>query len=133
MLEEYVEGDSGITFNVQPKLKALEIDQKACDAILCGRFYQVHLNIPNGDMVGHISVVEASVVPCKTANDAVKGFNFVKQMILDAVDQVGGIFVVTVDHGNAADMVKMNKKGEPTLHKEGNVQILTSHTLQPVS
>lgn len=126
-LEEYVEipSDSGITFNVQPKMKALEIGEKARDAILSGRFDQVRVNIPNGDMVGHTGDVEATVVACKAADEAVK-------MILDAVEQVGGIFVVTADHGNAEDMVKRNKKGEPALDKEGNVQILTSHTLQPV-
>lgn len=54
-------------------------------------------------------------------------------MILDAIEQVGGIYVVTADHGNAEDMVKRNKKGEPLLDKNGKIQILTSHTLQPVS
>lgn len=55
------------------------------------------------------------------------------QMILDAIEQVGGIYVVTADHGNAEDMVKRNKSGQPLLDKNGNLQILTSHTLQPVS
>ncbi|XP_076906442.1 2,3-bisphosphoglycerate-independent phosphoglycerate mutase [Bidens hawaiensis] len=125
-LEEYVEipSDSGITFNVQPKMKALEIGEKARDAILSGRFDQVRVNIPNGDMVGHTGDVEATVVACKAADEAVK-------MILDAVEQVGGIYVVTADHGNAEDMVKRDKKGQPIL-KDGQVQILTSHTLQPV-
>lgn len=54
-------------------------------------------------------------------------------MILDAIEQVGGIYAVTADHGNAEDMVKRNKKGEPLLDKSGNVQILTSHTCEPVS
>ena len=54
-------------------------------------------------------------------------------MILDAIEQVGGIYVVTADHGNAEDMVKRNKSGQPLLDKNGNIQILTSHTLQPVS
>ena len=41
--EEYVEipSDSGITFNVAPKMKALEIAEKARDAILSGKFDQV--------------------------------------------------------------------------------------------
>lgn len=55
------------------------------------------------------------------------------QIILDAIEQVGGIYVVTADHGNAEDMVKRNKSGQPLLDKSGNIQILTSHTLQPVS
>ena len=30
------------------------------------------MNIPNGDMVGHISDVEATVVSCKAADEAAK-------------------------------------------------------------
>jgi len=42
-LEEYVEipSDSGITFNEQPKMKALQIAEKARDAILSKKFDQV--------------------------------------------------------------------------------------------
>ncbi|KAG1338913.1 2,3-bisphosphoglycerate-independent phosphoglycerate mutase [Cocos nucifera] len=99
-MEEYVEipSDSGISFNVQPKMKALEIAEKAMDAILSHKFHQVRVNLPNGDMVGHTGDIEATIVGCKAADEAVK-------MILDAVEQVGGIYVVTADHGNAEDMV----------------------------
>ncbi|XP_074582629.1 2,3-bisphosphoglycerate-independent phosphoglycerate mutase [Curcuma longa] len=126
-MEEYVEipSDSGITFNVQPKMKALEIAEKARDAILSRKFDQIRVNLPNGDMVGHTGDIEATVVACKVADEAVK-------IILDAIEQVGGIYVVTADHGNAEDMVKRNKSGQPELDKSGNIQILTSHTLQPV-
>lgn len=42
-MEEYVEipSDVGITFNVKPKMKALEIAEKARDAILSRKFHQV--------------------------------------------------------------------------------------------
>ncbi|XP_071696868.1 2,3-bisphosphoglycerate-independent phosphoglycerate mutase 1-like isoform X2 [Rutidosis leptorrhynchoides] len=68
--EEYVEfpSDSGITLNVQPKMKALEIGEKTCNAILSGTC----VHIPNGDMVGHTSDVEAADVACKAAYEAVK-------------------------------------------------------------
>ncbi|CAN0904057.1 2,3-bisphosphoglycerate-independent phosphoglycerate mutase [Linum grandiflorum] len=126
-MEEYVEipSDVGITFNVKPKMKAIEIAEKARDAILGGKFNQVRVNLPNGDMVGHTGDVEATVVSCKVADEAVK-------IMIDAIEQVGGIYVVTADHGNAEDMVKRDKSGKPALDKSGNVQILTSHTLQPV-
>ncbi|XP_021290136.1 2,3-bisphosphoglycerate-independent phosphoglycerate mutase [Herrania umbratica] len=126
-MEEYVEipSDVGITFNVQPKMKASEIGEKARDAILSGKFDQVRVNIPNGDMVGHTGDIQATVVACKAADEAVK-------MILDAIEQVGGIYVVTADHGNAEDMVKRSKSGQPLYHKNGDLQILTSHTCQPV-
>ncbi|KAK4742532.1 hypothetical protein SAY87_000533 [Trapa incisa] len=126
-MEEYVEipSDVGITFNVKPNMKAIEIAEKARDAILSRKFDQVRVNLPNGDMVGHTGDIEATIVACKAADEAVK-------MILDAIEQVGGIFVVTADHGNAEDMVKRNKSGQPLLDKNGNIQILTSHTLEPV-
>jgi 2,3-bisphosphoglycerate-independent phosphoglycerate mutase len=125
-LEQYVEipSDSGITFNEQPKMKAVEIAEKAKEAILSGKFDQIRVNLPNGDMVGHTGDIEATIVACKAADEAVK-------IILDAIEQVGGIYVVTADHGNAEDMVKRDKAGKPLL-KDGKVQILTSHTLEPV-
>nr|DAD38534.1 TPA_asm: hypothetical protein HUJ06_012856 [Nelumbo nucifera] len=66
-MEEYVEipSDRGITFNVQPKMKALEIAEKARDAILSGKFHQVRVNLPNGDMVGHTGDIVATVVAAK--------------------------------------------------------------------
>jgi 2,3-bisphosphoglycerate-independent phosphoglycerate mutase len=36
-----IRSDSGTTFNVKPKMKALEIDEKTRDAILSGRYDQV--------------------------------------------------------------------------------------------
>ncbi|CAA6669213.1 unnamed protein product [Spirodela intermedia] len=126
-MEEYVEipSDSGITFNVKPKMKALEIAEMARDAILSGKYQQVRVNVPNGDMVGHTGDIEATVVACKATDEAVK-------IILDAVERANGIYVITADHGNCEDMVKRDKKGKPLLDKEGNIQVLTSHTLQPV-
>ncbi|MFQ6645483.1 hypothetical protein Gotur_020233 [Gossypium turneri] len=126
-LEKYVEipSDIGISFNLQPKMKALEIGERARDAILSHKFDQVRVNIANGDMVGHTGDIQATIVACKAADEAVK-------MILDAIEQVGGIYVVTADHGNAEDMVKRDKCGQPLYDKNGQLQILTSHTCHPV-
>ncbi|KAK5793557.1 hypothetical protein PVK06_034707 [Gossypium arboreum] len=126
-LEKYVEipSDIGISFNLQPKMKALEIGERARDAILGLKFDQVRVNIANGDMVGHTGDIQATIVACRAADEAVK-------MILDAIEQVGGIYVVTADHGNAEDMVKRDKCGQPLYDKNGQLQILTSHTCHPV-
>lgn len=127
-LEEYVEipSDQGITFNVHPEMKATLIAEKAREALLSGKFDTIRVNLPNGDMVGHTGDFEATVVACTAADKAVK-------IILDAVEQVGGIYLVTADHGNAEDMVKRHPKTHaPILGKDGNLQILTSHTVHPV-
>lgn len=60
--------------------------------------------------------------------------NGMLQIMLDAVEQVKGIFLITADHGNAEDMVKRNlKTGAPVKNKKGETEVLTSHTCNPVS
>ena len=55
------------------------------------------------------------------------------QTLLDAVDEVGGRFLLTADHGNAEEMHQHNKKtGKVTMDKHGKPAVLTSHTLNPV-
>lgn len=55
------------------------------------------------------------------------------QTLLDAVDEVGGRFLLTADHGNAEEMYQHNKKtGKPLMDKHGKPAVLTSHTLNPV-
>jgi 2,3-bisphosphoglycerate-independent phosphoglycerate mutase len=127
-LEKYVEipSDQGITFNVHPEMKAIKIAEKARDALLSGKFDTIRVNLPNGDMVGHTGDFKATVVACTEADKAVK-------IILDAVEQVGGMYLVTADHGNAEDMVKRHPKTHaPLKDKNGQLQILTSHTVHPV-
>ncbi|KAJ8432912.1 hypothetical protein Cgig2_004586 [Carnegiea gigantea] len=77
-VEEYVEipSDVGISFNVQPKMKVSEIAEKARDAILSRKFDQVHVNIPNGDMVGHTGDSQATIVGCEAGDEAVKLLSF---------------------------------------------------------
>nr|CAB3500935.1 unnamed protein product [Digitaria exilis] len=89
------------------------------------RIYACRVNIANGDMVGHTGDIEATIVGCKATDEAVK-------IILEAIEQVGGIFILTADHGNAEDMAKRDKSGKPLRDKDGKVQTLTSHTLNPV-
>ncbi|KAG2601549.1 hypothetical protein PVAP13_5KG594900 [Panicum virgatum] len=118
-----LDGDAVVTINF--RADRMVMLAKALEYADFDKFDRVRVNLPNGDMVGHTGDIEATVVACKAADEAVK-------IILDAVEQVGGIYVVTADHGNAEDMVKRNKAGKPALDKSGGIQILTSHTLQPV-
>jgi len=39
-------------------------------------FVQVRVNIPNGDMVGHTGDIQATIVGCKAADEAVKVESF---------------------------------------------------------
>ena len=53
--------------------------------------------------------------------------------LLYLVDELGGMYLVTADHGNADDMVQRNKKGGVLMADDGTTPLsLTSHTLAPV-
>ena len=52
--------------------------------------------------------------------------------ILPVLDAVGGVAIITADHGNADEMYETDKKGFPKADKNGNYKAKTSHTLNPV-
>ena len=50
---------------------------------------------------------------------------------METVEGLGGIWLVTADHGNVEEMVQRDKKGN-VLMEDGRPVPLTSHTLNPV-
>ena len=52
--------------------------------------------------------------------------------ILAVVEKLGGVAVLTADHGNADEMYETDKAGNLKLDKNGNPKAKTSHTLRPV-
>ncbi len=126
-LETYVEIPSDIIpFENAPVMKAAEITDAAVKAIESGEYGFIRLNYPNGDMVGHTGVLEA----VRTAVEAVdKGVG----RLMEAVKKAGGIMIVSADHGNADDMVEIDKKtGELKLDSQGKMKLKTAHSLNPV-
>ena len=126
-LETYVEIPSDkCVFNEKPLMKAREITDASIAALKSGRFDVLRVNYANPDMVGHTGDLAATVTACEHC-DACLG------ELLNAVNEVGGVFLVTSDHGNADDMVQRKKKtNEPVVGKDGTPLPLTSHTLAPV-
>lgn len=53
------------------------------------------------------------------------------QELVETVNELGGIWLVTADHGNCEEMVQRDKKGN-VLKEDGAPVPLTSHTLNPV-
>lgn len=126
-LETYVEIPSDrCVFNEKPKMKAREITDASIAAIKSGRYDYLRVNYANPDMVGHTGDLEATKV-------AVEECDTCLGELLQAVNEVNGVFLVTSDHGNADDMVQRAKKtGAPVRDAKGKPLPLTSHTLAPV-
>jgi 2,3-bisphosphoglycerate-independent phosphoglycerate mutase len=120
-----IKSDTGIPFNKKPEMKSKEIAAAGIEALKSGQYHQVRLNFPNGDMVGHTGDLKATIVACTAVDKAVTE-------LLKAVEEVGGRFLITADHGNAETMLQKDKKGVPLKDKEGKPRPLSSHTLVPV-
>ncbi len=73
-LEDYEEipSDQGITFNEAPEMKAMLIVKRASEALLSGKYDQVRINLPNGDMVGHTGDLNATILACSVTDKAIK-------------------------------------------------------------
>ena len=117
-LETYVEIPSDrIEFDKAPRMKASEIKEKTIDMLKSGKYSFGRLNFANGDMVGHTGIMEAAIVAVETVDHCVGE-------LLKVVEELGGIAVVTADHGNSDEMF--------TIDKNGDRKSKTAHTLNPV-
>ena len=87
------------TYDLQPEMSAYEVADKCVERIESGAYDVVILNFANCDMVGHTGVYDAAVKAVE-AVDACVG------KVVDATRAMGGIAMITADHGNAEEMVK---------------------------
>jgi len=126
-LETYVEITSdNVPFNTTPAMKAPEITAAGIEALRSRKFDVVRVNYANPDMVGHTGDLEATKRACEVVDAQVAA-------LIAEVEALGGVYLVTADHGNADDMVQRQKKtNAPVQNADGSLAALTSHTLAPV-
>ncbi|GMO66198.1 MAG: 2,3-bisphosphoglycerate-independent phosphoglycerate mutase [Treponemataceae bacterium] len=126
-LENFVEIKSDVLpFEQRPWMKCAEITDYVLEAIKSGKYDFIRLNFPNGDMVGHTGVFNA-VVCSMEAMDLQLG------RLRKAIDEAGGIMILTADHGNSDDMFEHDKKtGDVSKKADGTPKAKTSHSLNPV-
>lgn len=116
-LEKYVEIKSDrVPFNLRPWMKAAEITDHVIEAVTAGTYQFLRLNFANGDMVGHTGFPESIRI-------AVETVDLCLSRIMAVVEKVGGILVVTADHGNADCMWTV---------KNGVRSPMVAHTRNPV-
>jgi 2,3-bisphosphoglycerate-independent phosphoglycerate mutase len=103
------------TYDLQPAMSAVSITDELLERLSgnTSPYDLVVLNFANADMVGHTGVLPATIQALEVV-DACIG------RIVDRVRELGGITLITADHGNAEQMI--DSDGGP----------LTAHTTNPV-
>ena len=102
------------TYDMQPEMSAYEVTDKVVEAIKSQKYDTIILNYANSDMVGHTGSLEAAVKAVEAVDECVG-------RVVDAIEEVGGVLLITADHGNSEQMIDYTT-GEPH----------TAHTTNPV-
>ncbi len=102
------------TYDLQPEMSAYEVTDKVVEAINSKKYDTIILNYANPDMVGHTGVLEAAVKALEAIDECVG-------RVVEAIENVNGVLLITADHGNSEQMIDY-KTGEPH----------TAHTTNPV-
>jgi 2,3-bisphosphoglycerate-independent phosphoglycerate mutase len=101
------------TYDLQPEMSAYELTDALLKKLDEGYLDFIVLNFANPDMVGHTGSLEATIKAIETVDECLG-------RVVDKIISMGGVALITADHGNA-DMMIM-PSGEPC----------TTHTTNPV-
>ena len=102
------------TYDLKPEMSAYEVTEKVIEAIAAKKYDAIILNYANPDMVGHTGSLEAAIKAIEVIDECVG-------KVMDEIERVHGVLLVTADHGNSEQMIDY-KTGEPH----------TAHTTNPV-
>ncbi len=102
------------TYDVRPEMSAFELTKRLIHAIESGDYDFIVANYANPDMVGHTGSISAAMKAVETVDTCLG-------RLVSAVEEAGGVMLITADHGNIEIM------RDP---KTGHAH--TSHTSNPV-
>ena len=97
------------TYDLQPSMSAVEVAGEAVRRIESGEYDVIILNFANCDMVGHTGVYEAARLAVETVDECVG-------KVVEATNKMGGVSLITADHGNAERMLEDDGKTPYTAH-----------------
>ena len=87
------------TYDMKPDMSAREVAAEAVKRIESGEYDVIILNFANCDMVGHTGVYEAARLAVETVDECVS-------RVVEATSKMGGVSLITADHGNADRMLE---------------------------
>ena len=79
-------------------MSAPEVTEEAVRRIESGKYDVIILNFANCDMVGHTGVFDAAVKAVEAVDEGVG-------KVVEATTKMGGVSLITADHGNADRML----------------------------
>ena len=103
------------TYDLKPEMSAPEVTKSFVSAIEEG-YDLIITNFANPDMVGHTGDLDAAITACSAVDGGLAE-------VLTALENSGGIMVLTADHGNCETMIDPHTGAAHTAHTLNPVPI----------
>jgi 2,3-bisphosphoglycerate-independent phosphoglycerate mutase len=103
------------TYDLKPEMSAYEVTDEVLKRLDQNTYDFILLNFANPDMVGHTGIMNAAIKACETVDACLK-------RIVEKVQALGGLAIITADHGNSEQM--QNITGPHTAHTLNPVPFL---------
>ncbi len=107
------------TYDKKPEMSADEVASRFCAELEGGGYAFAVVNFANPDMVGHSGVIPAVVQAVETT-DACLG------RVVETVERLGGVSLITADHGNAEQMLEPDGTSPFTAHTSNPVPLIVT-------
>ncbi len=105
------------TYDLEPEMSAEKLTEHLITAITAGAHDFILINYANPDMVGHTGDLTASI-------QAIEAIDSCLERISNTIKQVGGILLITADHGNAECMLNTQTLEPHTAHTTNKVPLI---------
>ena len=106
------------SYDRKPEMSAHEVATEFSDEIGNGYAFAV-VNFANPDMVGHSGVIHAVIAAVQTADECLG-------LVVKRVTELGGVCLVTADHGNAEQLLEPDGASPFTAHTTNPVPLIAT-------
>jgi 2,3-bisphosphoglycerate-independent phosphoglycerate mutase len=109
------------SYDHKPEMSAVEVAERFVEELDRAPYAFAVVNFANPDMVGHTGSIPATVKAVETV-DACLG------TVVAAVEEKGGVALITADHGNAEQMLESDGTSPHTAHTTNPVPLIVTDT-----
>jgi 2,3-bisphosphoglycerate-independent phosphoglycerate mutase len=106
------------SYDFKPEMSASEVADEVVEQVDDGYGFCI-VNFANPDMVGHTGSIPAVVEAVETADRCLG-------RIVERVSELGGVCLVTADHGNAEKMLEADGVSPHTAHTTNPVPLIVT-------
>jgi len=107
------------SYDQKPEMSAAEVTDRFVEELRRDSYAFAVVNFANPDMVGHTGSIPATVKAVETVDGCL-------EQVVAAVEEKGGVALITADHGNAEQMLEADGTSPHTAHTTNLVPLIVT-------